>query len=109
MGGDNVRRISPGAKRDRELPENKIQWRRSQEHYELFKALVKWELDDELQLMQKRWKTWTNKRLSEAGLSLFNLLAKPKAAFLEIQSSHSQPKVETISRGMDSVMETLLF
>ncbi|HIF16209.1 MAG TPA: hypothetical protein EYQ85_03035 [Candidatus Poseidoniales archaeon] len=81
MGRDNVRRISPGSKRDRELPENKIQWRRSQEHYELFKALVKWELDDELQLMQKRWKTWTNNRLSEAGLSLFNLLAKPNGRF----------------------------
>ena len=42
-------------------------WRKSQDHFQRFTELIKQELDDETQLVEERWKTWTKQRLVVAG------------------------------------------
>ena len=73
--------MGPGKPHRESIPENQVKWRRSQDHLKLFSTLIRWELDDEMQLMQERWKTWTNKRLAAAGLTLFNLNGRMSGRF----------------------------
>jgi len=56
-------------------------WRRSQDHFTRFTELIKQELDDETQLVEERWKTWTKQRLILAGVALFDLSARPQGRF----------------------------
>ena len=43
-------------------------WRRSQDHFSTMTDLIKQELDDETQLVEERWKTWSKQRLVMACL-----------------------------------------
>ena len=56
-------------------------WMKSQDHFNCFTNLIKIELDDELGLVNERWKTWTKQRLVEAGLTLFDLKARASGRF----------------------------
>lgn len=56
-------------------------WRRSQDHFECMTDLIKQELDDETQLVEERWKTWTKQRLLAAGVTLFDLKARTQGRF----------------------------
>ena len=69
-----------------ELPELKDEaipdrWRRSQDHFNRFTALIRQELDDETKQVEERWKTWTKQRLLLAGLALFDLSARAQGRF----------------------------
>ncbi|MBK30394.1 MAG: hypothetical protein CMB49_06810 [Euryarchaeota archaeon] len=81
MTKGNVHRMGPGKPHRESIPDNQVKWRRSQDHLKLFSTLIRWELDDEMQMMQERWKTWTNKRLAAAGLTLFNLNGRMNGRF----------------------------
>jgi hypothetical protein len=56
-------------------------WRRSQDHFTTMTELIKQELDDETQLVEERWKTWSKQRLLAAGVSLFDLKARTQGRF----------------------------
>ena len=56
-------------------------WRKSQDHFQRFTELIKQELDDETQLVEERWKTWTKQRLVVAGVAMFDLSARPQGRF----------------------------
>ena len=56
-------------------------WRRSQDHFATMTELIKQELDDETQLVEERWKTWSKQRLVMAGVSLFDLKARIQGRF----------------------------
>ena len=50
---------------------------RSQDHHEAYLRLIRWELDDELEMTEERLRNWTEKRLRANGIALFGLIAKP--------------------------------
>lgn len=56
-------------------------WRRSQDHFTTMTELIRQELDDETQLVEERWKTWSKQRLLVAGVSLFDLKARTQGRF----------------------------
>ena len=56
-------------------------WRRSQDHFTTMTELIRQELDDETQLVEERWKTWSKQRLVMAGVSLFDLKARTQGRF----------------------------
>ena len=56
-------------------------WRRSQDHFTTMTELIRQELDDETQLVEERWKTWSKQRLLMAGVSLFDLKARTQGRF----------------------------
>ena len=56
-------------------------WRRSQDHFTTMSDLIRQELDDETQLVEERWKTWSKQRLVMAGVSLFDLKARTQGRF----------------------------
>ena len=56
-------------------------WRRSQDHFTTMTELIRQELDDETQLVEERWKTWSKQRLLSAGVSLFDLKARTQGRF----------------------------
>ena len=62
---NNAASSQPELKDEGPMPER---WRRSQDHFNRFTALIKQELDDETQLVEERWKTWTKQRLLLAGV-----------------------------------------
>ena len=68
----------PPMAKDEPMPDR---WRRSQDHFTRFTELIKQELDDETQLVEERWKTWTKQRLILAGVALFDLSARPQGRF----------------------------
>ena len=49
---------------------------RSQDHHELYLKLIRWELDDEMQNVLQKLQNWTKKKLTENGISLFDLIGK---------------------------------
>ena len=53
-------------------------WRRSQDHHAAYSRLTEWELLDELDQVEERWKKWKRSRLVESGLALFDLVARPR-------------------------------
>ena len=55
-------------------------WRRSRDHFTRLTELIRQELDDETQLVEERWKTWSKQRLLLAGVSLFDL-KRPQGRF----------------------------
>jgi len=81
MSKGNVRRMGPGKSHRESIPENQIHWRRSQDHLKLFSMLTRWELEDEMEMMEERWSSWSNKRLAAAGVSLFNLNGRMNGRF----------------------------
>ena len=52
-----------------------------QDHFTRLTELIRQELDDETQLVEERWKTWSKQRLLLAGVSLFDLKARPQGRF----------------------------
>ncbi|MEL0313109.1 MAG: hypothetical protein VXA43_06940, partial [Candidatus Poseidoniales archaeon] len=75
----SVKRMNSAS--DPELPQAKGEpapdrWRRSQDHFSTMTDLIKQELDDETQLVEERWKSWSKQRLLMAGVSLFDLKAR---------------------------------
>ena len=74
----------PPMAKDEPMPDR---WRRSQDHFTRFTELIKQELDDETQLVEERWKTWTKQRLILAGVALFDLSARPQGRFSVTTSS----------------------
>ena len=56
-------------------------WMRSQDHFTQFTDLIKQELDDETQLVEERWTTWTKGRLAASGLALFDLSGRARGRF----------------------------
>ena len=63
------------------LVSHEKKWMKSQDHFNCFTNLIKIELDDELNLVNDRWKTWSKQRLVEAGLTLFDLKARASGRF----------------------------
>ena len=63
------------------LVSHEKKWTKSQDHFNCFTNLIKIELDDELNLVNDRWKTWSKQRLTEAGLTLFDLKARASGRF----------------------------
>ena len=59
--------------KDEPMPDR---WRRSQDHFTRMTELIGQELEDETQLVEERWKTWSKQRLLLAGVSLFDLRAR---------------------------------
>ena len=53
-------------------------WDRGQDHLERFNELIAIELEDELQQVEDRWRTWDKKRLLASGLALYDLKARPQ-------------------------------
>ena len=49
---------------------------RSQDHHELYLKLIRWELDDEMQNVLEKLQNWTKRKLTENGISLFDLIGK---------------------------------
>ncbi len=71
-------RSNPNSKKN---IQHEKKWMKSQDHFNCFTNLIKIELDDELGLVNERWKTWTKQRLVEAGLTLFDLKARASGRF----------------------------
>ena len=64
--------------KDEPMPDR---WRRSQDHFTRMTELIGQELEDETQLVEERWKTWSKQRLLLAGVSLFDLRARAQGRF----------------------------
>jgi len=56
-------------------------WHRSQDHFERMTELIRIELDDEVALVEERWKTWTKQRLLSSGYALFDLTGRTNGRF----------------------------
>jgi hypothetical protein len=77
-----VRKMSTRSKGNKpNLVSHEKKWTKSQDHFNCFTNLIKIELDDELNLVNDRWKTWSKQRLTEAGLTLFDLKARASGRF----------------------------
>jgi len=63
---------------DKEMPPR---WHRSQDHFERMTELIRIELDDEVALVEERWKTWTKQRLLSSGYALFDLTCRTNGRF----------------------------
>ncbi|MEJ6563114.1 MAG: AAA domain-containing protein [Euryarchaeota archaeon] len=81
----NVRRMNSSAaqkKADRDIAgEMPLKWPRGQEHFTRFAALIRRELDDETEMVEERWKSWSKQRLLAAGLALFDLNGRGQGRF----------------------------
>ena len=51
-------------------------FKRSQDHHEAYLRLIRFELEDELAMTEKRLKDWPEKKLEANGIALFGLVAK---------------------------------
>ena len=51
-------------------------FKRSQDHHEAYLSLIRWELDDELEMTEERLRNWSDKKLEAHGIALFGLNAK---------------------------------
>ncbi len=69
-----VRRLDSRAVDD-EAP---LRWDRGQDHLQRFTDLIALELEDELQEVEERWRSWDKRRLLDAGLALYDLVARPQ-------------------------------
>jgi len=77
-----VRKMSTRSEgRKSKLVQHEKKWLKSQDHFNCFTNLIKVELDDELNLVNDRWKNWTKSRLVEAGLTLFDLRGRSSGRF----------------------------
>ena len=77
-----VRKMSTRSEgRKSKLVQHEKKWLKSQDHFNCFTNLIKVELDDELNLVNERWKNWTKSRLVEAGLTLFDLRGRSSGRF----------------------------
>ena len=56
-------------------------WKKSQDHFECFTNLIRWELDDELGQVEERWKKWSKQKMVTAGLALFDLTGRTSGRF----------------------------
>mgnify|MGYP001404727851 FL=1 len=52
-------------------------FKRSQDHHEAYRKLIRWELDDEIASTERRLRNWSRERLVSNGVALFDLVAKP--------------------------------
>ena len=73
-----VRRITPSSTTMSEdgharTDPSRVRWPRRQDYHSHFTTLIGWELDDELASVEERLRSWSNKRLEEAGIALFKL------------------------------------
>ena len=48
-------------------------WRRGQDHFRHFSALLEEELEEETSIIQERWSSWSHHRLQASGLALLGL------------------------------------
>lgn len=48
-------------------------WSRRQDYHSFYKMMIDWELEDEIKNIEDRLKSWSNKRLEDAGLAIFRL------------------------------------
>ena len=55
-----------------------LRWDRGQDHLQRFTDLIGIELEDELQQVEERWRSWDKRRLLDAGLALYDLVARPQ-------------------------------
>ena len=74
----NVRRLSPeesNFSKDGKIEDLQAltKWSRRQDYHSFYKKLINWELEDELKNIDERLKSWSNRRLEDAGLALFKL------------------------------------
>ena len=84
MKKGKVRRLDSSS-----LPQERIdlstsmpnRWSRSQDHFDRFTELIKIELDDEVALVEERWKNWTKQRLLSSGYALFDLVGRTNGRF----------------------------
>ena len=65
----------------RKMTPHEKKWIKSQDHFNCFTNLIKIELDDELNMVNERWKTWSKQRLVEAGITLFDLRGRSSGRF----------------------------
>ena len=62
---------------------------RSQDHNELYLKLIRWELDDEMQNVLQKLQNWTKRKLTENGISLFDLIGSVNYINLSIDTGRS--------------------
>ena len=69
----DIRRFGPGGNRNTdevaEIENMPAKWRRSQDHFSAYTRLNNWELVDELEEVNERWKNWKKSRLIDSGLA----------------------------------------
>ena len=75
----NVRRLSPKAHSSeyqikKSISEQAlVKWSRRQDYHSYYTKMIDLELEDEMKNIDERLKTWSNRRLEDAGLVLFKL------------------------------------
>ncbi|RAH15488.1 MAG: hypothetical protein CMB56_003125 [Methanobacteriota archaeon] len=74
-----VSRISPKIpsskinKQESSINQALTKWSRRQDYHSYYKMMIDWELEDEIKNIEDRLKTWSNKKLEDAGLAIFRL------------------------------------
>ena len=48
-------------------------WSRRQDYHSYYNKMIDWELEDEMKNIDERLKSWSNRRLEDAGLAIFKL------------------------------------
>ena len=74
-----VSRVSPRSNKIENFQEDLTdiqaltKWSRRQDYHSFYKKMIDWELEDEIKNIEERLKTWSNRRLEDAGLAIFRL------------------------------------
>ena len=74
-----IKRISPKSKSSKSSMENGnveqalTKWSRRQDYHSYYNKMIDWELEDEMKNIDERLKSWSNRRLEDAGLAIFKL------------------------------------
>ena len=77
-----VRRMNTRSSSNKnKIVSHESKWKKSQDHFECFTNLIRWELDDELGQVEERWKKWSKQKMVTAGLALFDLTGRTSGRF----------------------------
>ena len=74
-----IKRISPKSNSSKSSMENGnveqalTKWSRRQDYHSYYNKMIDWELEDEMKNIDERLKSWSNRRLEDAGLAIFKL------------------------------------
>jgi len=74
-----IKRISPKSKSSKSSMGNGnvdqalTKWSRRQDYHSYYNKMIDWELEDEMKNIDERLKSWSNRRLEDAGLAIFKL------------------------------------
>ena len=75
----NVKRLSINSNSSKTKHQNSgeeqalTKWARRQDYHSYYNKMIDWELEDEMKNIDERLKSWSNRRLEDAGLAIFKL------------------------------------